>query len=90
MTTSTPNTVTELVNLNTPELTPMEQVEKYCGELNYSQTLQVVRWLCNNLLSFHKEKVETLQQEGETETLTKWVVDSTHLWTCDQLLKKVD
>lgn len=90
MTTSTPNTVTELVNLNTPELTPMEQVEKYCGELNYSQTLQVVRWLVGNMLGFHKDKVNTLQQEGDTENLTNWVIDSTHLWTVDQLLKKVD
>ena len=90
MTTSTPNTPQELLSLNTPELTPLEQVEKYCCELNYSQTLLVVKWLVNNLLSFHKEKVDTLQQEGDTTQLTNWVIDSTHLWTCDQLLRKVD
>ena len=90
MTTSTPNSPQELLSLNTPELTPLEQVEKYCGELNYSQTLQVVRWLVNNMLNFHKEKVNTLQQEGDTQNLTNWVIDSTHLWTVDQLLRKVD
>ena len=90
MTTSTPNTPSELLSLNTPELTPLEKVEKYCGELNYSQTLQVVRWLVNNMLNFHKEKVDILKKEGDTENLTNWVIDSTHLWTCDQLLKKVD
>ncbi len=90
MTTSTPNSPQELVNLNTPELTPLQQVEKYCGELDYSDTLLVVRWLVNNMLQFHKEKVETLQQEGDTNQLTNWVIDSTHLWTVDQLLKKVD
>jgi hypothetical protein len=90
LTNNTPDTVSELLNLNTPEPTPLEQVEKYCGELNYQQTLQVVRWLVNNMLNFHKERVEHFQSEGDTSSLTNWVIDSTHLWTCDQLLKKVD
>ena len=90
MTTSTPNTPQELVNLNTPEPNPLEQVEKYCGELDYSQTLQVVRWLVNNLLNFHKEKVQELTQLGRCEQLTNWVVDQTHLWTVGQLLSKVE
>ena len=88
--TMTPNTPQELVNMNTPDLTPLEQVEKYCGELNYSQTLQVVKWLVGNMLNFHKDKVNALQEEGDTDNLTNWVIDSTHLWTVDQLLKKVD
>ena len=88
--TMTPNSPQELVNMNTPELTPLEQVEKYCGELNYSDTLLVVRWLVNNMLNFHKEKVQELTEKGMCEQLTNWVIDSTHLWTVDQLLRKVD
>jgi len=88
--TMTPNTPQELVNLNTPDLTPLEQVEKYCGELNYSQTLQVVRWLVNNMLTFHKEKVQELTLEGDINHLSNWVIDQTHLWTVGQLLSKVD
>ena len=90
MTTSTPNTPQELVNLNTPELTPLEQVEKACGELDYSDTLLVVKWLVNNMLNFHKEKVQELTEKGECGYLTNWVIDSTHLWTIGQLLSKVD
>ena len=90
MTTSTPNTPSELLSLNTPELTPLEKVEQVCSELNYSDTLTVVRWLVGNMLNFHKDKVNTLQQEGDTTQLTNWVIDSTHLWTVDQLLRKVD
>ena len=92
MTTSTPNTPQELLSLNTPELTPMEQVEKACGELDYSQTLQVVRWLVNNMLNFHTDRVNTMKEDTDTNpnTLTNWVIDSTHLWTVEQLLKKVD
>ena len=93
MTTSNPNTPNsphELLDLNTPEPTLMEQVETLMGQCNYQQTLQVVRWLVNNMLNFHKDKVNTLQEEGDTENLTNWVIDSTHLWTVDQLLKKVD
>ena len=90
MTTSTPNTPSELLSLNTPELTPMEQVEKYCGELDYSQTLTVVRGLVSNMLGFHKEKVQELTESGECGQLTNWVIDSTHLWTVGQLLNKVD
>jgi len=88
--TMTPNTPQELMNLNTPELTPLELVEKYCGELNYSQTLQVVKWLVNNMLTFHQEKVKTLQEEGDSQNIVNWTVDSTHLWTVGQLLSKVD
>ena len=88
--TNTPNSPSELLSLNTPEPSLMERVESLLGELDYSQTLTVVRWLVNNLLGFHKDKVNTLQQEGDTEQLTNWVIDSTHLWTCEQLLKKVD
>lgn len=89
--TTTPNTPQELLSLNTnPELSLMEQVETLMGKLDYSQTLQVVRWLVGNMLSFHKDKVNTLQEEGDTDNLTNWVIDSTHLWTVDQLLKKVD
>ena len=93
MTTSnpnTPNTPQELLDLNTPELTPLEQVEKYCGELNYSQTLQVVKWLVNNMFTFHQSKVQELTEEGDCETLHNWVVDQTHLWTVGQLLNRVD
>ena len=88
--TMTPNTPQELLNLNTPELTLMEKVESLLGELDYSQTLQVVRWLVGNMLNFHKDKVNTLQEEGDTDNLTNWVIDSTHLWTVGQLLSKVE
>ena len=88
--TMTPNTPQELLNLNTPELSLMEKVESLLGELNYSQTLTVVRWLVGNMLTFHKDKVQELTESGESENLTNWVIDSTHLWTVDQLLKKVD
>ena len=88
--TMTPNTPQELLNLNTPEQSLMEKVESLLGELNYSQTLTVVRWLVGNMLTFHKDKVQELTESGECENLTNWVIDSTHLWTVDQLLKKVD
>ena len=94
MTTSnpTPNSPQELLSLNnTPEPTLMEQVESLMGECDYSQTLQVCRWLCNNLLTFHQSKVQELTESGECgETLVNFTIDSTYLWTCDQLLRKVD
>ena len=82
--------MTELVNMNTPEPPLMERVQSLLGELDYSQTLLVVRWLCNNMLNFHKEKIDILKEEGDTQNLTNWVVDSTHLWTVGQLLSKVE
>ena len=90
---TTPNTPNELLSLNNttgPSL--MENVESLLGELDYSQTLSVVKWLCKNMLSFHHDKVQELTKDGDTDPnfLTTWVIDSTHLWTVCQLLSKVD
>ena len=89
---NTPNTPQELLTLNTPTPTVMEQVETLMGQLDYSQTLQVVRWLVQNMLNFHQDRVNTMKEDSDTDhqTLVNWTIDSTHLWTVSQLLKKVD
>ena len=86
MTNNTPDTVSELLELNTPELTDLEKVEQVMKEVGYSDTLTTVKWLVSNLLEFHTEKCEELQCEPNLES---WVKDKTVLWTVLELLKTV-
>lgn len=88
--TTTPNSPQELFNLqedNTPEQTDLDRVQEVMSTVGYEDTLTTVKWLVNNLLDFHTQRVEELEGESNQKS---WVVDQTHLWTCLQLLKKVD
>lgn len=85
--TTTPNTPQELLDLNTPELSDLDKVQQVMEGVGYEDTLTTVKWLVNNLLDFHTQRVEELEGESNQKS---WVVDQTHLWTCLQLLKKVD
>ena len=85
--TTTPNTPQELLDLNTPELSDLDKVQQVMEGVGYEDTLTTVKWLVNNLIDFHTQRVEELEGESNQKS---WVVDQTHLWTCLQLLKKVD
>lgn len=83
---NTPDTVSELLSLNTPELSDLDKVQEVMSGVGYEDTLTTVKWLVNNLLDFHTQRVEELEGEPNQKS---WVVDQTHLWTCLQLLNKV-
>ena len=83
---NTPNTVGELLELNTPDKTDLERVQEVMETVGYEDTLTTVKWLVSNLLDFHTDRVKELEGEPNQKS---WVVDQTHLWTVLQLLNKV-
>ena len=86
MTNNTPDTVSELLSLNQPELTDLDRVQEVMKTVGYEDTLTTVKWLVHNLLDFHTERCQELQGESNLEP---WVKDKTVLWTVLELLKTV-
>jgi hypothetical protein len=84
---NTPDTVNQLLELNNPEVTDLDRVQQVMGGVGYEDTLTTVKWLVNNLLDFHTERVEELEGEPNQKS---WVQDQTKLWTVLQLLKTVE
>ena len=86
---NTPDTVSELLSLNNPEVTDLDRVQEVYGSVGYEDTL-TVKWLLlselSNLLDFHTQRCSELQGEPNLEP---WVKDKTVLWTVLELLKTV-
>jgi len=80
---NTPDTVSELLNMNMSDLDKVQEVMKNVG---YEDTLTTVKWLVSNMLDFHCQRCEELQGESNLES---WVIDKTKLWTVLELLKTV-
>ena len=86
MTNNTPDTVSELLSLNTPEQTDLDRVQEVMKTVGYEDTLTTVKWLVNNLYEFHTERVEELEGEPNQKT---WVTDCHSLFIVLNLLKTV-
>ena len=86
MTNNTPDTVSELLELNQPELTDLERVEQVMKTVGYDDTLTTVKWLVSNLLDFHTDRVEELEGESNQKV---WVKDQHTLFIVLNLLKTV-
>ena len=83
-------TVSDLVEENTKESTPLEVTMKSCCHLGYDDTLTVVRWLVNNMRDYHFEMIGKVMDKGDCDSLPNWVIDGTRLEECLNLLKKID
>lgn len=94
--TMTPNSVSELLELNQKrqeqerEVSP-EQVKELIGKLNYSDTLDIMKRLLFGIMVYHKQQVETLTQEGEdTGCVLAWHHDAVQLHNAFQLVRHID
>ena len=96
--TQTPNTPSELLELNqnpvpTPEKThtPKGVVDWLIEESGFqpSDMCELTKRLVYMLHNFHTHVVEKQLEEGDTDNLPMWICDTQKLETCLHLLKEI-
>ncbi len=85
MTTSTPNTPQELVDMNN-----QNQVETILEQdLSLEETYQLTLSLIQRLGMFHQSMIEQLKEESDTDRLVVWSQDEQTLHHCHDMIRVV-
>ena len=90
MNNNTPNTVNELINLNTHTEPTVSSVMEMCGELNFSQGMEIVLELLHLLRNHHTQVGSEYMKEGEEKKGFIWLKDGVEINTCINILKEID
>ncbi len=83
--TTTPNTVSELLELNQGDTNPHQQLFSLLEELSPTETINLTRQLLHNLTRFHWSVVSDIQDGDCEEPLNPWLHDSVVLSQVQQL-----
>ena len=75
----TPNTVSELLELNQSENDKWDDLSNLLEDFNPVETLEVVQLLTQKLATFHFEVVKNRGEEMENEERFLWIHDGTIL-----------
>ena len=83
--TTTPNTVSELLELNQKEQNPHQELFDLLDELTPSETINLTSSLINKLTKFHWSTVEDIDNGECEEPLKPWFHDSVVLSQVQEL-----
>jgi len=90
MTTSTPNTPQELVELNNQPTPPsVSRLDSLVENLDMTDTYELTLKLIQNLGMFHQSVIDTLKEEGDVERLVVWSQDEQTLHHCHDMIRVV-
>ena len=79
--------VAQLVLANEQSATPTERALNALKDVDYDDTLNIIKWLVTNMKDFHHTCAAKKMEEGDVENLAAWVYDEAKL---DIVLKALE
>ena len=89
---NTPNTVNELMEMNTPQdVTPsVESVMETIGELNWCEGMEIGLNILEMMRNFHTSTGFEKMKDGDEKSGFIWVKDGMEINTVMNILKNID